>query len=292
MKHVWNHMTGTHLGEHVATEPSGHVCAYHEVLGWSFTRPADVVTLPGELHGRVLPLKILPTFPRVGDRPRIETYGYWGPIIGRDGAGQPVFLSGYLRQDEDGDALFSSWGVLLRDPPKVSTEESHAYNQGYQSVHRSGRFEVIPPNRLDGHKPGRSGWRVELARIAGIFDATAALGLVREVAEAHREALERATTNKVAADNELGRYELRHHYGHSYKGIGNAWGSVEAVVNATTESTQDNGFVSGPRYVTVVDATQPAYFFARGGDAIGEGREWSERGTWYPSWRRWVVSVS
>lgn len=87
----------------------------------------------------------------------------------------------------------------------------------------------------------------------------------------------------------LHEYALRHIYGASYFGSGGAYGRVRCDANCRTEGWRDNGFVSGPERVVVIDPTKPARFIASGGDCIGrEGREWSEAAEWRPGvgWRQ------
>jgi hypothetical protein len=84
------------------------------------------------------------------------------------------------------------------------------------------------------------------------------------------------------------RHELGHIYGGSYFGSGGGYGRVCCLENCRTVGTADNGFMSGPEAVEVIDWRKPAEFEASGGDAIGErGRSWGESGRWNPATRRW-----
>lgn len=76
--------------------------------------------------------------------------------------------------------------------------------------------------------------------------------------------------------------KLRHVYGPSYFGSGMCYGHVYTCPNCKTEGRRDNGFVAGPDRVEVVDPEKPARFYARGGDAMNEGRFWYEAGEWIP----------
>lgn len=98
---------------------------------------------------------------------------------------------------------------------------------------------------------------------------------------------EESRRQKIAADNAAGICPLRHIYGHSYFGSGSAYGRLDCCDNCEPAGSQDNGFVRGPAAVRVRDRNQPARFVARGGDCIGEGREWSESGEWSPAAQAW-----
>jgi hypothetical protein len=74
---------------------------------------------------------------------------------------------------------------------------------------------------------------------------------------------------------------LRGPYGGSHFGSGGGWGGVRHCGNATC-GHGSNGFISGPDSVTVTDPSQPARVSARGGDSIGDGRDWGEDHEWVP----------
>jgi len=81
--------------------------------------------------------------------------------------------------------------------------------------------------------------------------------------------------------------ELGHIYGRSYFGSGACWGQVFCCINCVTEGVRDNGFVSGPDLVRVIDPSKSAHFVARGGDNVNGGRTWREEATWLPSQQAW-----
>lgn len=82
--------------------------------------------------------------------------------------------------------------------------------------------------------------------------------------------------------------KLYHVYGRSYFGSGGCYGRVKCCPNCQTVGSRDNGFVSGPDGVEVIDCSKPATFTARGGDSVGdEGRSWEERGVWDVAAQAW-----
>lgn len=83
--------------------------------------------------------------------------------------------------------------------------------------------------------------------------------------------------------------KLSHIYGGSYFGSGGAYGAVNCCRNCRPVGRQDNGFVAGATKVEVIDPTRPARFYARGGDMIGDGRDWSESAEWDPK-KGWTPS--
>ena len=95
------------------------------------------------------------------------------------------------------------------------------------------------------------------------------------------------TTAEVATAISLRKGTI---YGDSYFGSGGAWGQVVCSANCRAVGTRDNGFVSGPDAVEVLDPSLPARFYARGGDDIGEGRSWGEAWEFSPA-KGWVPAV-
>lgn len=83
---------------------------------------------------------------------------------------------------------------------------------------------------------------------------------------------------------------LKRIYGNSHFGSGGAYGSVKCE-NCEEYGCKDNGFVCGPEGVRVIDANKSAYVSAKGGDMIGDGREWKEKYEYTPG-VGWVEIVS
>lgn len=139
---------------------------------------------------------------------------------------------------------------------------------------------------------GRRGWQMRALDEARA-EAAARLRAWRAAEESERaRAASRAAHDAAArqreADNAAGIRRLIHGpYGRSYFGSGFAYGSVR-LRNAEVSATADNGFVSGPSAVRVLDRAQVAIVTASGGDAIGEGRRWSEVHVWDPSTQTWA----
>lgn len=98
------------------------------------------------------------------------------------------------------------------------------------------------------------------------------------------------TTNNKISTEVVFEVVLSRIYGQSYFGSGGAYGAVFCSENCREVGTRDNGFVSGPDAVEVIDPSKPARFYARGGDDIGEdGRQWGESGVYIPD-QGWVQS--
>ena len=81
--------------------------------------------------------------------------------------------------------------------------------------------------------------------------------------------------------------KLTRNYGASYFGSGGGYGSV-CLSNCRTTGKMDNGFCCGPAAVEVINPDLPARFYARGGDCIGDGRDWAEAGEYVPG-TGWVA---
>lgn len=81
--------------------------------------------------------------------------------------------------------------------------------------------------------------------------------------------------------------ELRHIYGSSYFGSGGASGRLYCSKNCRPAGSKDNGFVSGPEAVDVIDPAQAARACAYGSDSIGGGRSWHEAYEWIPELQAW-----
>jgi hypothetical protein len=151
---------------------------------------------------------------------------------------------------------------------------------------------AMPAGRLDGLQPGRKGWKIAAAAAAGREDGRndARVQRAKQMEELNELRLKQIAQERAdkAANDAAGRAVLRNMYGRSYFGSGCAFGRVR-LLGARLEGEKDNGFIRGPAAVVVLDPSKPAAFLAKGSDAIGEGRSWSEAGVWSPMLQEWLL---